>query len=73
MLKHRYIRSSNTLDVAQNQFQIQGLELDYTLYAGMLTSGELKPDGRLTTLAGLMAETEQKGSSSIPRKLIPYY
>ena len=25
------IRSSNTLEVAQNQFQIQGLELDYTL------------------------------------------
>ncbi len=25
------IRSSNTLDVAQNQFQIQGLELDYAL------------------------------------------
>ncbi len=25
------IRSSNTLEVAQNQFQVQGLELDYTL------------------------------------------
>jgi DUF2075 family protein len=25
------IRSSNTLEVAQNQFQIQGLELDYTI------------------------------------------